>query len=57
MEMAGTGPGEGLKSYSMEMSKDLVDMSVFSESSQGKHASVFGAHVMKFTFHEEHFRS
>ncbi|KAJ6900582.1 general transcription factor IIF subunit 2-like [Populus alba x Populus x berolinensis] len=47
MEMAGTGPGDGLKSYSMEMSKDLVDMSVFSESSQGK-LSVEGRILNKF---------
>ncbi|KAB5538927.1 hypothetical protein DKX38_016460 [Salix brachista] len=47
MEMAGTEPGDGLKTYSMEMSKDLVDMSVFSESSQGK-MSVEGRILNKF---------
>ncbi|KAJ4826408.1 hypothetical protein Tsubulata_048832 [Turnera subulata] len=36
MELAGTEPGIDLKSYSMDMSKNFVPMSVFSESSQGK---------------------
>ncbi|KAK6228151.1 hypothetical protein SCA6_000491 [Theobroma cacao] len=35
MELVGTEIGDVPKRYSMEMSKDLVPMSVFSESSQG----------------------
>ncbi len=37
MELAGTESGHIPKCYSMDMSKDLIPMSVFSESSQGKY--------------------
>ncbi|EOY18589.1 hypothetical protein QUC31_006449 [Theobroma cacao] len=47
MELVGTEIGDGPKRYSMEMSKDLVPMSVFSESSQGK-LSVEGKILNKF---------
>ncbi|KAF8015252.1 hypothetical protein BT93_H0912 [Corymbia citriodora subsp. variegata] len=36
MEMASTEPGNIPKSYSLNMSKDIVPMSVFSETSHGK---------------------
>jgi hypothetical protein len=36
MELAATESGHTPKCYSMDMSKDFIPMSVFSESSQGK---------------------
>lgn len=39
MELAGTESGDIPKSYSMDMHKDFIPMSVFSESPQGKRAS------------------
>lgn len=37
MELASTESGNVPRRYSMEMSKDFIPMSVFSESSQGTH--------------------
>jgi hypothetical protein len=37
MELACTESGNIPKCYSMDMSKDFIPMSVFSESSQGKY--------------------
>ncbi|KAB1218055.1 General transcription factor IIF subunit 2 [Morella rubra] len=47
MELAGTESGHIPKCYSMDMSKDFIPMSVFSESSQGK-LSVEGKILNKF---------
>ncbi|XP_062092845.1 uncharacterized protein LOC133798528 isoform X2 [Humulus lupulus] len=47
MELAGAESGNIPKRYSMEMSKDFIPMSVFSESSQGK-ISVEGKILNKF---------
>ncbi|KAF5467149.1 general transcription factor IIF subunit 2 [Juglans microcarpa x Juglans regia] len=47
MELAGTESGHIPKCYSMDMSKDFIPMSVFSESSQGK-CSVEGKILNKF---------
>lgn len=38
MELDGTESGNSPKSYCMDMYTDFVPMSVFSESSKGKHA-------------------
>lgn len=37
MELASTGSGNAPKRYSMDMSKDFIPMSVFSESVQGEY--------------------
>lgn len=47
MELAGTESCDILKCYSMDMSTDLIPMSVFSESPQGKHASYLDLYVLK----------
>ncbi|XVF23667.1 hypothetical protein REPUB_Repub13aG0059100 [Reevesia pubescens] len=47
MELVGTETGDAPKLYSMDMTKDFVPMSVFSETSQGK-LSVEGKIVNKF---------
>lgn len=39
MELVGTETGDLPKRYSMDMTKDFVPMSVFSETPQGKHIS------------------
>ena len=39
MELVGTETRDVPKRYSMDMTKDFVPMSVFSETSQGKHKS------------------
>lgn len=36
MEMAGAEPGHAPKSYSLNMSKDVVPMCIFSETGQGE---------------------
>lgn len=48
MELAGTESGHIPKCYSMDMSKDFIPMSVFSESSQGKYPFIDGLLVQKF---------
>ncbi|KAK2633932.1 hypothetical protein Ddye_028724 [Dipteronia dyeriana] len=47
MELIGNGCGDAPKRYSMDMSKDVIPMSVFSESSQGK-LSIEGKILNKF---------
>ncbi|XVF75517.1 hypothetical protein PTKIN_Ptkin13bG0194100 [Pterospermum kingtungense] len=47
MELVGTETGDVPKRYSMDMTKDFVTMSVFSETSQGK-LSVEGKIINKF---------
>lgn len=44
MELAGTEAGHIPRCYALDMSTDFIPMSVFSESSQGNHAS-FSEHT------------
>lgn len=62
MELVGTETGDVPKRYSMDMTKDFVPMSVFSETSQGnKHVSsqdilaLFLAWIMYFNKLDYHF--
>ncbi|KAJ8766061.1 hypothetical protein K2173_020577 [Erythroxylum novogranatense] len=58
MELAGNDSGNAPKCYAMEISKDFIPMSVFSESSQGK-VSVEGKIINKFDMrpHNENLES
>ncbi|KAG9156170.1 hypothetical protein Leryth_015585 [Lithospermum erythrorhizon] len=53
MELAGSDPGNVPKVFSLDMSKDIVPMSVFSESSQGK-LSAEGKIHRKFDMRPHH---
>lgn len=41
MELTGTESSNTPRCFSLDMSKDLVPMSVFSESQQGKDTSIY----------------
>ena len=51
MELVGTETRDVPKRYSMDMTKDFVPMSVFSETSQGKHKSFQDTLALYFTWH------
>lgn len=50
MEMAGSEIGSIPKSYALNMFKDFVPMSVFSETTQGKNYGSFLLLLLKYSF-------
>ncbi|MFQ6621764.1 hypothetical protein Gotur_002435 [Gossypium turneri] len=50
MEMAGSEIGNIPKSYALNMFKDFVPMSVFSETTQGKNYGSFFLLLLKYSF-------
>jgi transcription initiation factor TFIIF subunit beta len=53
MELGGNEGGNASRSFAMDMSKDFIPMTVFSDSTQGIHVPSFqSSHALVFDSHD-----